>query len=270
MRSILSNQSLTKQPINFEQRLRFKGLSTSFLLILFEVAKRTFLMNKPLTAINKPRIGTCPHGLPQGACPICNGMGGGGGASTKKANSQKEMSWSECYAAWQQMDRAKQASRQRQEITHNPPLSFSSKLGDFSQKLANLSEKLATFAKNPTNMPRIISAPLALIARVAIPILNTIKTLSNITQNTINFVKEKFINITDKLNAIFGELKASIEKKISDNLKDFKKKFKSIFGIYEPEDIIDEDRQIEEQKRIFELKTVLNSIKEKYSQNNES
>ena len=27
------------------------------------------------------RTGTCPHGLPPGACPICNGMGGGGGSS---------------------------------------------------------------------------------------------------------------------------------------------------------------------------------------------
>lgn len=229
-------------------------------------------MNKPLTLVKQPRIGTCPHGLPQGACPICNGMGGGGGggASTRKANSQREMSWSECYAAWQQMDKAKQAARQRQEITHNPPLSFSAKLGDFSQKLANLSEKLTNFAKNPTNMPKIISTPLTLMAKVANPILNTIKALSNMTQNTINFVREKFINITDKLNAIFGELKNSIENKISENLKNFKKKFKSIFGINEPEDVIDEDKQIEENKRIFELKTVLNSIKEKFKKNNKS
>ena len=35
------------------------------------------------------RIGTCPHGLPMGACPICNGMGGGGG-SVKKIPSQEK------------------------------------------------------------------------------------------------------------------------------------------------------------------------------------
>lgn len=221
-------------------------------------------MNKPLTLVKQPRIGTCPHGLPQGACPICNGMGGGGGASTRKANSQKEMSWSECYAAWQQMNRAKEAARQRQEITPNPSLSFTAKLGDFSQKLANLSEKLANFAKNPTNMPKIISTPLAIMAKIAIPILNTIKTLSNVTQNTINFIREKFADISEKLNAIFGELKNSIENKISEKLKDFKKKFKSIFGIYEPEDVLDEDKQIDEKKRIFELKTVLTTIKEKF------
>ena len=23
------------------------------------------------------KTGSCPHGLPQGACPICNGMAGG-------------------------------------------------------------------------------------------------------------------------------------------------------------------------------------------------
>ena len=38
-------------------------------------------------AANNSRIGTCPHGLPMGACPICNGMGGGG--SVKKDNKPK-------------------------------------------------------------------------------------------------------------------------------------------------------------------------------------
>ena len=38
---------------------------------------------------NSARVGTCPHGLPLGACPICNGMSGGGGM--KKADFSDSM-----------------------------------------------------------------------------------------------------------------------------------------------------------------------------------
>lgn len=225
-------------------------------------------MNKPLTLVNQPRIGTCPHGLPMGACPICNGMGGGGGASSKKLNSPKEMSWSECYSAWQKIIQAKDLAKQRQEITPNS-ISFTAGLANFSQKIANISEKLANFVQNTQSLPKIISTPLKMIAKITIPILNTIQNLSDMAKNAINFAKEKFADISEKLNAIFGELKNSIENKISEKLKDFKKKFKSIFGIFEPEDIVDDEKQIEEAKRKFELKTVLTTIKEKFKRKEE-
>ena len=35
-------------------------------------------MTASLSRASHNKIGTCPHGLPMGACPICNGMGGGG------------------------------------------------------------------------------------------------------------------------------------------------------------------------------------------------
>ena len=47
---------------------------------------------------NSTRTGSCPHGLPLGACPICSG--GGGGTMRKADFSAKpgEMSWNECAA----------------------------------------------------------------------------------------------------------------------------------------------------------------------------
>ena len=53
-----------------------------------------------LTAVqtNSARVGTCPHGLPLGACPICIGMGGGGMKKPDVSATPGEMSWNECAA----------------------------------------------------------------------------------------------------------------------------------------------------------------------------
>ena len=45
------------------------------------------------------KVGTCPHGLPLGACPICDGMAGGN--STTKRDIPRnvgEMSYNQCAA----------------------------------------------------------------------------------------------------------------------------------------------------------------------------
>ena len=60
------------------------------------------------------KIGTCPHGLPMGACPICNGMGGGG--SVKRDNKPREMTWNECYAIGQMLKAQKLARENTQKM----------------------------------------------------------------------------------------------------------------------------------------------------------
>lgn len=234
-------------------------------------------MNLPLSSMPKTKIGTCPHGLPAGACQICSGMGGGGGSSKKLNKASGEMSWDECFAVGQML-KAQRLNQQQKNLAMegklNVPVNLTGKLENFAQKVSTLAEKLADFAQkiqsNSTNLPKPIAKILNMAAKIAIsmalPILNTIKNIAVVIQNTINLVKEKLANITDKLNAVFGELKNSIEKKISDKLKDFKKKFKSIFSVFEPRDIEDEDKKIEEEieaGRLFELKTAFQNIKEK-------
>jgi len=229
-------------------------------------------MNLPAASLNKPRVGTCPHGLPLGACPVCNGMGGGGGSTKKTDKPTSEMTYDQCYAIWQQMLKAKELAQQKkndamQAQMQNVP--FTARLENIAQKIANLIEKLADFAQKPQNssLPKIIAKPLALAAKIAIPILNILKNIPILAQKTVNFVQQKMADISDKLNAIFGELKNSTEKKISEALKNFKKKFKSLFGIYETTQVEDEEKRIEESKRTFELKTILHSIKERFNKN---
>lgn len=230
-------------------------------------------MNVSPAMVQKHKIGTCPHGLPLGACPICNGMGGGGGSS-KKAAPSNEMSWDECYAVWQQMLKAKDIAQQKREMAlqaqMQTPVSFTNRLDSMAQKMGSLVEKLMDFTQNRTqSMPKIFAKPLVMLAKVAIPILNVLKEIPVLTQKVINFVQEKLADISDKLNAIFGELKNSTEKKISERFKDIKKKFKSLFGIFEPTEVDDEDKKIEEAKRLFDLKTAFNSIKERFTQKNQ-
>ena len=67
--------------------------------------------------------------------------------------------------------------------------------------------------------------------------------------------KEKIAEITDKLTAVFGELKAAVEKKISDKLRELKKKLFNLFGIVEA-DNEEEEKRVEEEKRLFDLKNL--------------
>lgn len=223
-------------------------------------------MNVPPASRQKSKIGTCPHGLPQGACPICNGMGGG--SATRKTDPHAgEMSWDECFAIGQMLKAQKLAQQQRdiamQARLHAPP-NTQSKLENISQKLAVYAEKLADFVQRAgaQSISGIFSKPLVLAAKLAIPVLSILKNVPTAIQKTINFIKGKLADITDKLNALFGEAKAAEDKKISDRLKDFKKKFKSLFEIFNLQDIENEEKKVEESKRMFKLRTLLNSINE--------
>lgn len=213
-----------------------------------------------LSAPNNSRIGTCPHGLPQGACPICSGMGGG----AKKADfSAKpgEMSWNQCAAIGAFLKAQKNAQLQRQADIQ----SFAQNMRAFQASLMNASQRLANvsgFFAN--NMPAIIAKPVGFVLNtlVGVPlrmIANAPIAISNFIQN----IGQKFADISDKLTAMFGELKNAIEKKISEGLQDFKKKIKSIFSIFRPLDIDNDDKKIDEKKRAFELKTFIHDLYKK-------
>lgn len=232
-------------------------------------------MKLPVTPIPKSKVGSCPHGLPMGACPICNGMGGGGGGSKKAGKAAGEMSWDECFAVGQMLKAQKLAQQQRNlAMQGQGPMvaNLPTRLENMAFKMAAFSEKITDFVQKlqSGSIPKLISKPLILALKIALPILNIIKNMPLVLQNTMTVIREKLVDISDKLNAVFGELKNSIEKKISDRFKDFKKKAKSLFGIFEPTEIEDEDKKIEESKRLFEMKTVFQSIKEKIFTPNET
>ena len=218
-----------------------------------------------LTAIqsNNSKIGTCPHGLPQGACPICSGMGGG----MKKADfSAKpgEMSWNECAAIGAFLKAQKNARLQREQDAQN----FANNIKVFQNTLMNASQRLANiggfFAQNT---PTIIARPVNFVLNTVLGgIVRTIANIPSTISSIIQTVQQKLADISDKLTAMIGELKASIEKKISESLKTLKKKIKSIFSIFNSQNIDNEEKQIDETKKTFKLKTFIHDLYKKLTE----
>lgn len=218
-----------------------------------------------LTAIqsNNSKIGTCPHGLPQGACPICSGMSGG----MKKADfSAKpgEMSWNECAAIGAFLKAQKNARLQREQDAQN----FANNIKAFQNTLMNVSKRLANiggfFAQNT---PAIIARPVNFVLNTVLGgIVRTIANIPSAISNIIQTVQQKLADISDKLTAMVGELKASIEKKISESLKTLKKKIKSIFSIFNSQNIDNEEKQIDETKKTFKLKTFIHDLYKKLTE----
>jgi len=199
-------------------------------------------MTISLSPVQNSKIGTCPHGLPPGACPICSGAGGGGGGAAKKADfSAKagEMSWADCAAMGQIIKNQKMAQNQGEQSLQSQMIAAM----NFQKNISNLALRMSNFVQNIQNsaIPAIISKPLSLIAeKMLIPMLNVLKDIPLNFQKALINIAEKVVDISDKLTAMFGELKNSIEKKISDKLKDFKKKIKSFFGLFEDNEFEEE------------------------------
>ncbi len=211
-------------------------------------------------AANNSRIGTCPHGLPMGACPICNGMGGGG--SVRKDNKPKEMTWNECYAIGQMLKAQKEARLHTQQMF--AAQTQQAHLNNLQTQINAL--KLAILN---SSLPKPVAQALtAVLDTVITPMAKAVQTINNTIQNLTNNIakavdsfKQKIADITDKLTAMLGEAKAAIEKKISDKLKDVKKKIFSLFGIAGADNEEDEEvKRIEEQKLIHEENTTKETL----------
>jgi hypothetical protein len=209
---------------------------------------------------NNAKVGTCPHGLPMGACPICNGMAGGN--STTKRDTPRnvgEMTYNQCLAMGAML-KAQKHAREQAKIAQQNHLQA---LSEFQKNIDKTNQRLIAFNRAISNvLPAIFSKPITTFINVVlINTLNFVKNIPNLIQN----ITQKFIEISDKLSAIFGELKTSIQEKVSKFLKDFKKKFKFIFSIFGSENCDDEEKQIEEAKRTFELKTFIQKLQERFT-----
>jgi len=213
-------------------------------------------------AVQKQQVGTCPHGAPLGACPICSGMGGGGGSRDVRRK-PGEMTWNECYAQGLRLKQTELNKARAAEEAQN-------QLALRNNALAAAASRFASFVGAAVS--NVVSKTLAVVNKTLIqPALNAIKTMvdvikeniRNLTQQVkqaLQDIKQKIIDIADKLAAIFGEMKNAVEKNISDRFKRLTKKALSIFGILEFIDsefaAEDEDERIDEDKRVFELTQV--------------
>lgn len=214
--------------------------------------------------IHNAKVGSCPHGLPAGACPICSGMAGGN--STTKRDTPRnvgEMTYNQC-AAIGAMLRAQKAAKQRAEANQQ---SFIQSMIQFNKNLQNVHQRIIELAANISkSMPLIISAPVNFIlTQVAARIVNVMAAIPNVLANAA----QKFVDIADKLAAVYGELKSAISKSLSNLMGNIKKKLKSMFFIFGTDETDDEEKKIDETKKAFNLKTFLHNLSRKFKRDEE-
>lgn len=200
------------------------------------------------------KAGTCPHGLPLGACPICNGMAGGN--STTKRNIPRnvgEMTYNQCAAIGAMLRAQKHAKEQAKIAQQN----YIQSLTDFAKNISNTHQRLADLMVRVTqNLPPVVAKPMNFVLKVIlIPVQTVLR--------GVVVILHKFADITDKLTAVYGELKAAIKEKVSKFAAAVKKKLKSIFFVFGADETDDEEKKIDEAKRTFELKTFIHKLAQK-------
>lgn len=203
------------------------------------------------------RSGLCPHGLPPGACPICSGGMGSSKVVTADFSAKPgEMSWNECAAIGAFLKSIQNARLAREADYQNQIIA----MAQFQNNMTKMAQNLQTFIQNMSQSA--LTKPLAMVAQnILLPVVKFMKVIPvNFLQATANLA-QKLTDITDKLTAIYGELKAAMDKKFSDFAKKVKKKIISIFEIFRAENENSEDERIEDyQKQLNKLQTLLEKI----------
>lgn len=214
------------------------------------------------------KAGTCPHGMPLGACPICNGMAGGNSTSKRDVpRNVGEMTYNQC-AAIGAMLRAQKHAKQQAKIAQQNHLQA---IADFQKSISNIHQKIMDLAASISKtLPKGIATPINFIlTNIVAKVLNVVQNLPNVFANISKAITQKFADITDKLTAVFGELKAAVQKKVSEVLTSMKKKLKSLFFVFGAGETDDEEKKIDEAKRTFELKTFIHTLAQKLKNQNE-
>lgn len=215
-----------------------------------------FLVPSAVSQPNIVKAGTCPHGLPLGACPICSGMGGGGSSVRKADFSAKpgEMSWNECAAIGAFLKAQREAKLARQQDA----LNWANSLANFEKSVMNVSQKISAFMSAVArNFPPVAARPLNFIVQNLV--FRPLNLLSNVAVGLRNFMT-KSAEIFDKLNAIYGELKAAINKKAGEIVSAVRKKLKSVFALFGAFEEKDDDEKTEEAKKSFKLRTFIHDL----------
>lgn len=214
------------------------------------------------------KIGTCPHGLPPGACPICNGSAGGNSTTKRDVpRNPGEMTYNECAAIGAMLRAQKNAHHQAQQAQQN----YLQNVALFQKTIANIHQRILELASSIADkMPPLLAKPINfLLTKVVGKVLNIIQNIPTVIANITQAITQKFAEISDKLAAIYGEFKAAVEKKVSDILSNVKKKLKSIFFVFGSDETDDDDKKIDEAKKTFELKTFIHKLYNKLKKQEE-
>jgi Na+/phosphate symporter len=200
--------------------------------------------------VNKLNTGQCPHGLPAGACPICS-AGAGSMRQSDRNRKLGEMTYHEC-AMIGNMMKARALAQKRHE--HNIEQRLEN-IKIFEERLEKLSEKIMNLVSQMST--NVMSKPVAIVLQnVVMPLLNFVQSIPRFVQ----FVRDLKIDIIDKLNAIYGEVKLFVEKKISELVSVIKSKLENIFRIFKRNNAKDDEKKVDDDKKIFNLKTILHKI----------
>lgn len=204
---------------------------------------------------NQIKPGCCAHGLPAGACPVCSQSGGGTLRQSDRNRKVGEMTYHEC-AMIGNMMKARALAQKKHEA--NLKL-HALNVQQFETAMAKIAQNMELFIK--TLPQSFISKPIAFILTVTIlPIVNIIQNIPKIFQ-TLNNLR---FEIADKLAAIYGEAKAFLHKKTEEFARIISKPFEWIAKIFKKNNSDDEDTKIDDDKKIFNLKTILHKVKEKF------
>lgn len=224
-------------------------------------------MANAIQQVNNTSAGLCPHGLPPAACPICSKMMGGGGRAGERPQKAGEMSYHQCAMIGAMM----RAREQRLEAHEKNLQARAEAVLQFQQNLDKMAQKILALANQISNS--FIFKPVTYTINIVVRTINIVRNLPNIISNFIDKLsqfKQKIVDIQDKLNAIFGEAKAFVEKKISELVSVVKSKFGEIFKIFKKDNAKDDDTKVDEDKKIFNLKTILHKIARKKRDDSEN
>lgn len=214
-------------------------------------------------ATSRVNQGKCPHGMPMGACPICNGQQGGGGGATKATTKSNEMSWGDCYAMGLVMKAQAQNVQDAKQFQMDSLLQSMAQ-SKFIQAVARQVNMINSFVQ-----ANIVQPVTNFTVKVANAVMRPVKAMMNMIansammkgmQNAANFVKQGMANISDKLAAVIGEPMTAVSNFLSENWRKFKLK-KFIF--FEEVDASMEQGESDEEvelKRLLSLKNVKENI----------
>lgn len=218
-----------------------------------------------ISPVATTNVHTCPHGMPSGACPICNPMSGGGKHKKAEPMPKNEMSYGEMYAIWMRMKAADKRKLDNENNLRRETEIFQ----NTKEVLSKMTDKLINVLNKIENMlPRPLSLMFnATVNNILKPLINIIKNFPNFVESVAKFIqnvqKEVYI-AAEKFASVFGEIKNFLQKQVSDNFKKFTKKvykILNIFGLRDGEDELEEDEKVNAEITAFKAKDVV-SIKE--------
>lgn len=203
---------------------------------------------------NQIKPGCCAHGLPAGACPVCSQSGGGTMRQSDRNRKIGEMTYHECAMIGNMMKaRALAQKNHEANLQHRAEA-----LQQFESTMSKMAEKMQQFSQQFSQS--ILARPIVFVVQnIGLPIVNFVQNIPKFVQN----IKMRLPDITDKLCAVFGEAKAFLSKKLDQILNMTKSLTGWLFKIFKKRNTDDEDTKIDDDKKIFNLKTIIHKIKEK-------